>query len=856
MQDARAPIEIFCSYAHEDEPLCHELEKHLSLLKRQGLISTWYDRQIIPGTDWAQTIDIHLESSSVILLLISSDFMASDYCYGIEMRRALQRHDDNEARVIPILLRPVDWKGVPFEMLQVLPTNTKPITSWRNRDEAFADVTAGIRRAIEDLSLLPTSISHTALPSIWNIHYSRNSFFIGREDILSRMHTQLQAGQAIGLAQPQAISGLGGIGKTQIAVEYAYRYYRDYQAVLWVQADSREALVSSYVAIAFLLKLPEKDAQDQMITVQAVKTWLQRHSKWLLILDNADELDFISEFLPPILGGHLLLTTRASALGRLAGRIEVESFSPEHGALLLLRRALLLAPDATLEQASPQDRELALQITQELGGLPLALDQAGAYLEEAGCSLSEYQHIYQHHRANLLKERRGLVADHPESVATTWSLSFARVEQRNPVAADLLRLCAFLAPDGIPEEVITKGASHLGPLLGSIAADAFLLNQAIEGVRAYSLVHRNATNRILFVHRLVQVVLRDTMDQKTFLLWAERAVRAVSEVFPSGEFETWTDCERCLPQAQICTDYIKQNGMAFPEAAQLLNQAGYYLYKRGQYKQAEPLLQLCLRIREQVLGQEHPETARILTNLGRLYFVQGKYEQAELLLQPALAIRERVLGPEHHRTARALNNLAELYRAQGKYEQAEPLYRRALSIYEKVKGSTDSATALVLNNLAELYRAQGEYEQAEPLYRRALSIREKVLVSQHPDTATSFDGLGELFRAQGKYEQAEQFYQRALAIYEQLPELVHPDMSRSLNNLAELYRSQGKYTQAEPLYQRALIICEQQLGQKHPQTMGIRKNYASLLGAMGRNIEATLGETHGSHQDDPPSEKI
>ncbi len=150
---AHTPIEVFYSYAHDDSLLRNKLEKHLKLLQRQGLITQWHDRHISPGSDWAQAISMHLERASVILLLVSADFLASDYCYSIEMQRALERHQNKEARVIPILLRPCDWKDAPFAQLQALPTNAKPITSWNNQDEAFTDVASGLRRAIEDLSL-------------------------------------------------------------------------------------------------------------------------------------------------------------------------------------------------------------------------------------------------------------------------------------------------------------------------------------------------------------------------------------------------------------------------------------------------------------------------------------------------------------------------------------------------------------------------------------------------------------------------------------------------------------------------------------------------------------------------------
>jgi hypothetical protein len=328
-------LSVFISYAHKDELWLHELVKHLSLLKRGGLISAWYDRQIVPGTNRTQVIDEQLEQASIILLLISPDFMVSDYCYQIEMQRALERHEAGNARVIPIIMRPVDWEGAPFAHLQALPTDSKAVTTWSNQDEAFVDVIAGIRRAIENLSLLSVSTSRAALPVIWNIPYPRNPCFIGRDDLLERLYTQLQAGQTTALSQPQAINGLGGIGKTQLALEYAYRYLPKYQAVFWTLADTRESLIAGYAGIASVLNLPEKDEADQARIVTVVFYWFKTHAKWLLVLDNADDLTMVRELLPPATG-HTLLTTRAQALGRLASNLEVDTMNQEVGALLLL----------------------------------------------------------------------------------------------------------------------------------------------------------------------------------------------------------------------------------------------------------------------------------------------------------------------------------------------------------------------------------------------------------------------------------------------------------------------------------------------------------------------------------------
>jgi tetratricopeptide (TPR) repeat protein len=834
MTEVLTPVEVFCSYAHEDEVWRKKLETHLSLLRRQGLVSFWHDRLITPGTDWAKAIDPHLETASVILLLVSSDFFASDYCYGIEMKQALERHKAGEARIIPIMVRPVDWKDAPFAHLQALPTDAKPISARRNQDTALTDVAAGIRRAIvEDLPQLSASASRAALPKIWNIPYPRNPFFLGRDAELSQVRHHLLAGQTTALSQPQAISGLGGIGKTQLALAYAYRYHQDYTVAWWVRAESTETLNSSYIALAERLRLPEREAKEPNIIVQAIKTWLQIHRDWLLILDNADELALLSDFLPPSVGGHLLLTTRATATGRLAQRLEIDTLLPEYGALFLLRRAALLAPDAELSQASQEEQKQALQISQELGGLPLALDQAGAYLEETGIDLASYWQVYQQHRTNLLQRRGGQVNDHPASVATTWSLSFQKIEKKSPAAADLLRLCAYLVPHTIPEEILTAGASLLGPVLAPVAADAFLLNQAIETLRAYSLLRRDPKEKILLVHPLVQAVLQDTEEEAEKHNWAERTMLAVNMAFPHAKDSPWPQCERLLPHALQVAQYIERYQFISEEAGHLLYKIASYLLRRARYAKAESFYQRALQIREQHLGPEHSHVADTLDGLARLYFEQGRYIEAETLSLRELQMREQTLEPEHLSMTSPLLNLAYIYRAQREYEKAEPMFLRAIWIFEHASGADDTWVAISLNNLANLYRKQKKYDKAAPLYQRAQKIWE-----QRPQMSDFSHRLATLYADQGKYEEAERWYQHTLQIWEQKLGSEHISVSYPLNNLANLYKKQREYEKAEVLFQRALRIREQVLGSEHPHVAAPLNSLARLYYDQGRHTEA------------------
>ncbi len=216
MSNAHTPIEVFCSYAPEDESSFQQLQKHLRVLTREEHIVLWHHRRISPGIDWAQAIDTQVNQASVILLLISADFLNSDYCYGVEMKRALERQSMNEACVIPILVRPVDWEKAPFKHLKVLPTDGKPITLWRNRDEAFKNIVQGIGVALEEVHLLTFGGLPSAFPRLWNIPYAPNPFFTGQGALLARLADMLKAGQPAALSQPQAISGLGGIVRHEV----------------------------------------------------------------------------------------------------------------------------------------------------------------------------------------------------------------------------------------------------------------------------------------------------------------------------------------------------------------------------------------------------------------------------------------------------------------------------------------------------------------------------------------------------------------------------------------------------------------------------------------------------------------
>ena len=672
----------------------------------------------------------------------------------------------------------------------------------------------------------------------------RNPYFTGRDEVLKHQHTTLTTDRWALLTQTQAITGLGGIGKTQTALEYAYRYQQDYQTILWAQADTSEALTRACLTLAELLALPEWEAQDQAAIVAALQHWLATHADWLLILDNVEDPALLELVLPAQRSGQVLLTARDPTTGTRARSLPLETLLPEEGALLLLRRAKWLTPEDGLEAAPAEVQAEAKALSETLGGLPLALDQAGAYLEEHGESVAAYQMLFQTYRTRLLNERGRDAVGHVAPVTVTVTLALDLVAQTHPEAAELLYLCAWLAPEGIPEDLFTEGADALPQRLRRVVADPLAWQEVLGALRRSGLLERQPGTKTFSVHRLVQVVLQDGLSAAARKRWAERAVRLVYAIFPDDIKSTdWQRCQQLLPHALACANHIERWHLTSKEAALLLHQAGYSLFERAQYERALLLFQQALAIRKQVFGPDHPAVAASLNNLASLLQQQGKYRDALPLFEQVLAIHERMFGLDHPDVATSLNNLASLYQDQGQYAKALPLLERALAIDTQEYGSNHSAVAIDLSNLATLYDARKEYEKALPLFQRALGIFEQTLEPSNPHLAIILNNLASAYTNLGQYEQALLFYQRALEIHKQAYGLNHPTVAIELNNLAMLHYTCGEHTEALDLFGQALAIFEQTLPE-HPNTIETIMSMAGLLHEMGQEEQARTLEEH------------
>ena len=820
-------FDVFLCHNSEDKPTVKQIGEQL---KCHGL-RPWLDEwDLRPGLPGQRAFEEQIKSIRAGAVFVGDAGIGP--WQDLEQEAFLRQFVKRKCPVIPVILP--NCRRAPK-----LPVFLEGMTwvDFRKSDpDPLKRLMWGITGARPDSLTPPTAAISSTPPGaqdilpVFDVPYRENPYFTGRRQVLSRLRTALTRNRKAVLGQ--AISGLGGIGKTQTAVAYAYRHRKKYKVVFWLRAADELELTTGFINIAKRLALPHDERQPDE-TVGVVKRWLASNTDWLLVFDNADQPELLKKFLPTSAPGHILITSRSRAFDAL-GIAEPFNLPP-----LANDEAVSFLVDRTgRKNASPTEREQAEKLATELGGLPLALEQAGAYIRTMQVSFAAYRK----HRTELLHKQKPIVGDYPESVATTWAVNFAEVKKASQASEDLLSFTAFLSPDDIPFELVTKGASELGTVLGDLLTEADgdspALYETLEPLSRFALVDIDREGKTYSIHRLVQEVLKDNMDSDNRRVWAERSVRAVSEAFPEVEYAIWPLCERLVAHARVASQIVEQYELELQQAARLFDETAAYLYYSGQYSEAEPLSRQALEIRRTALGEDHPDFATNLNNLAGLYHSQGRYAEAEPLCHQALDVHRTALGEDHPDFAASLNNLAELYSSQGRYEKAEPLHRQALEIRRTVLGEDHLDFAMSLNNVAGLYRSQGRYEEAEPLYRQALEIRRTALGEDHPNFATSLNNLARLYNSQGRYAKAEPLYHQALEIRRTALGEDHPNFAASLNNLGGLYVSQSRYEEAEPLFLQGLEIARTALGEDHLNFAMSLNNVAELYGSQGRYMEA------------------
>jgi tetratricopeptide (TPR) repeat protein len=651
---------------------------------------------------------------------------------------------------------------------------------------------------------LPTQVPKLDYRNIvWNVPFARNAFFTGRADIIERIESLLSSNGSAALSQ--VISGLGGIGKTQTAVEYTYRFRDRYDVVIWAVAESEVTLTSSYVQVAPLLDLREASAAEPSRIVEAVKRWLETNRRWLLILDNADTPALLPRFLPSSDTGHVLITSRAQVFQvvGIANPLDLSVWSVPESVEFLFRRLGRVLSDGDEKRAAA---ELAL----ELGCLPLALEQSAAFIATHQARFVDYLASFKARQLHLLSAATPVQGGYKGTVTTTWSLNFEQIQDANAGSVDVLRATAFLFPDQIPIELFRLGRTCLGEQINQtlkhIDTDPLSLDSLLEPLTRYSIIRRNVDSATFTIHRLVQEVVKASLSEADQRVWSLRVIRALNEVFPSASYDTWPLCERLLWHSVQAAELVQSLGASADDAGNLLNGVACYLRMRGDFAESERIHQQSVAVRTRDRGPTHPEVATCLNNLALVYVDQYQFEKAEPPLVRALEIVQQACGADSCELSLNLNNLGMLYVRQGQYHKARALLERALDLERKSPNREEFFEATILNNLAEMWLGLGDVATAETLCGQALEARERI--GNPEKTGRSYITMGGILLRKGDLARSETFLQKAITNREQVYSAEHPELLLPLTRYAALLQTVGRAGEEASARGRIVRICE------------------------------------------------
>ena len=660
-----------------------------------------------------------------------------------------------------------------------------------------------------------------------------------------------------------AIYGMGGVGKTQIAIEYVYRNKPNYDSIFWISSADQATLLSGFQDIARLTKcVPISDSAGLKPTevARAVLTWLRKQSGWLLVMDNMDDIEVAVGYLPAMLqGGHTLITTRnPDHLTIPAEGLQIPILDEEASIQLLSLRSRIDLTD------DPSAIAHAAEIVKELGYLALAIEQAAAFIRSSVGGMAKFLAIYNKSRERFL--RRNLPKSHPysNSLAATFLVSYNKVHHDpdyGEQATTLLRLLAFLNPDGILVDFLRSGAQGLDDSLRQVIEDEIVFHDTLELLQRYSLVTLSQQNDAIIIHRLVQAVIKDELDVNELQTFRENIISVCDLVFPLvNHTMTMTERIKCRRlQSQVLEPAIMAAEVSSVPVPFLLHKIGTFLVHDEKFQDSERVLRLYVEINTKLFSAEHSDTLRAMAWLAGTFGRSGKWDQAAGLEELVLEGRKRALGEGHQDTLTAMQNLAITYRFQGKLNRAKTMFNTVLEARKRIQGEDHPDTLASMLQLAMALREQGELDQATAMNEMVWEARKRLLGEEHPHTLSAMVNLAELWTLVGKHAEAEVVGKKVLEARKRISGEAHTDTLVSMGILAKSLKNQGKLSEAIILEEKLLDARRQILGDEHIDTLAGMNNLGMTLwyqgkrdaaGAIGQKVYETMIRVMGAEHPD------
>ena len=833
------PGDIYLSYVPQDRMWADWIE---ALLNERGIRVVRPASAALAGGSAKEDARRGASAAARTIAILSAAYVTSPEAEGVWEAVAQVDPVASSRRLIPV--RVADMQvGPPF--------SDRSIVDLARRDEGQA--TDDLLKALgypPKLTVQPPGVSARppryprTNPPVWRVP-ARNAVFTGRADVLEQLHDRL-AGSSVAVVAPMALHGLGGVGKSQIALEYAHRYMADYDVVWWINAEQDELINPVLAPMAQALGLRSRDSIPE--TAQAVREALRvgrPYERWLLVFDNADNPGEVKNFFPGGSFGHVIVTTRNPAWSTVAEPLEIDVFSRTESLDLLQRRV------HGLTEAE------AMQVAEMLGDLPLAIEQASAWLAETGMSAKEYVGLLGSHLVAQLDKTQP--SDYPTTVAATFRLSFDRLRERSPGAARLLELCAYFSPDPISLSLIYSD-EMIDSLLAydSRLQERFVLAVLIRDLTRFSLAKIDRGSNTLEVHRLVQAVVR---AQMATLSYREDTAHEVHRVLVGARpRQGGTDDPENWPRYDLIWPHLSGSEAAtcdFEDTRRLLIDRVRYLWKRGEYEEA---LDSGREFEEQwrrKIGGEHRQTLHLLFQIANVLRSAGRSQEAYDLDRDIFQKQEASLGGSHPHTLQTASSIAADLRALGKFRDALAMDEDTYNQLRYTVGPDEPTALSVANNLAVDLRLVGNFTKARDIDAETLADRKRVLGDDHPYTLHSEAMLGRDMRELGEYAESIDLLSATLQRYRARLGEDFVDTLRTAKSLAVSLRKMGRLGEAFRLtsqtYERYTTI----YGPSHPDALACQLNLACDLSALEekaeahetasqvlRVYEATLGTSH------------
>lgn len=784
-------------------------------LEENGYNVFLWSWDIKAGDNWLDKTGCALENCERFICVLSPRFLNSKFATD-----ELNEASKSGKRIIPIRVED-------FHVSGLLETIVYVDFVGKNEEDATKTLLNAVseNRYHRKKPIYPSSkasLIETEFPKVLFINNlpPRNNYFSGHNEQLERIANVFKTSSQVSIAQ--AVSGYGGIGKTQLAIEYAYRYASNYQTAVWfINAENSTTIYKGFLEFASTLQIELPDNINEDDLCSAIKYWMRENKNWLIIFDNFKLKNNLTKYLPEgHIGGHVLFTTR-NALVLTAPSIELSIFTLDEAIEFIKTRV-------GNDNFNSVEAHL---LAERLGYLPLALEQAVAYILITKVSISQYLELISEQSLDIFDNNCSKTECYANSVSTAFQSSF---ELLSEAARQLLNMCAYMAPDKIPINFFVEMRDKFPMPLKVDLSEELTQNRILAELRNCSLISGNTD--FVSIHPLTQEIIRQSHNIDTqWLNYCFDAIEiSLPHDFSTSKARMWFTC--LVSHSETVLQYMNyryaEDDATQESMADLYNWIGFGFNDTAYYPQALGAYNKARSIREKVFGIEHPSIATIYNNIALVYSNQGDYAAALEWYYKALFIREKVLGKEHPDTAITYNNIAEVYNNQGNFQKALAWYERALIIYEKVLGKSHPSTAIIYNNISEVYISQGDCQKALEWSYKAIDIREKVLGKEHPDVAATYNNIALVNFCQGDYAVALEWYYKALVIYEKVLGKEHPDTAKIYSNIAAVYYNTGECTKALAYYANALRIYFNILGESHPSVQVIfekaRKTFTSI----------------------------